>query len=62
MAKKRKDDWRSLPRKPASRKRDRPFLVRFTAGEYERIQAAATEAQQTMSDWIVIRCLGKNAR
>ena len=55
-------DWRTLPRKPASRKRAHILTVNVTAAEDTEIRHAARAAELNLSDYIVRRVLGRDAR
>lgn len=57
-----KTDWRKRPRKPPELLRSEKVLIRLTASEIEQFRARAATARLTLVDWIVTRCLGKNAR
>jgi len=56
--KKKGDDWRKRPRKPPELKRTAQIGIRLTRAELERVHGAAANANQTLSDFVVQRCLG----
>lgn len=58
MPRKKRKDWRSLPRKPAAALRTANISARVTAAEKREIDRRAKAAELTLRDYIVRRALG----
>ena len=56
MTKKKKSDWRSLPRKPAAAKQSVRKGFRLTADQNNNLHANAAAADLSQTDYVVDRC------
>ena len=50
---------RGRPRKPARQRRVNQIIVRVTDAEREEIKQAAREASRPVSDFLVVRAIGR---
>ena len=60
--KKRKTDWRALPRKPEGAHRSSKLTLRVTEAEHDRLRELAEAAGQSLSDYVISRALRKRQR